>query len=225
MANGVLTVSDIMTRVRRTFGDEAAVQVEDGDIFRWINDACKEIVMQHENLLQASSNIDSVVGQSLYTPPADCFSVNTVLYRSDPNPLASYYTLRYMSMAQMDKYVDGWRGNDAGNGTPQLFTRADAGQFALWPAPDTAYTGGIKVVYARYAAEVTLVTDPIDLPPYYHPTVEHFCMMKAYELDEDWESADKRANIMQSTISFNNGREAWYGRETYPVITTGVDDL
>ena len=38
------TVSDIATDVKRTFGDEAGVQVNDTDIARWINSAQIEIV-------------------------------------------------------------------------------------------------------------------------------------------------------------------------------------
>lgn len=223
-SDGKLTVQDIVTRIQRSFGDEASVQVTNEDIYRWINDACREVVMQHENLLQTSGNLDSVVGQAAYTPPSNCFSINTVMYRASTDPLASYYALRFLNSAQMDTFADGWRGNAYGNGTPQVFTRSDDGKFTIFPPPDTAYTGGIKIVYARYPVDITGLADAIDLPAYYHSYVEHFCMMKAYEMDEDWESADRKAQLVQSTIDFNNNRDAWFGRETYPTITTGIGD-
>jgi hypothetical protein len=224
MPNGVYTVQDIIDRVRRSFGDESAVQIEQNDIIHWINDACREVVMQHENLLQTSGNIDSVAGQEFYTPPANCFTVNVVQFRQSNDPNASYYTLRYMSSAQLAQLADGWRGNDYGSGVPQIFTRADDGSFGIFPAPDVARTGAIKIIYARYAADVTGVNDPIDLPAYYHSYVDNFCMMKAYEMDEDWEAADRKAQLIQSTINFNNNRESWFGRETYPTITTKYED-
>lgn len=225
MPNGIYTVQDIMDRVRRQFGDESAVQVEINDLYHWINDACREAVMQHENLLQTSSNIDSVAGQELYTPPADCFTINMIQFRQTDDLSGSYYSLRFMSHAQLTQLADGWRGNAYGSGVPQIFTRADNGQFAIFPPPDVSRTGAIKVIYSRYAADVATLGDPIDLPPYYHSYVMDFCLMKAYEMDEDWEAADRKAQLIQSTLNFNNGREAWYGHETYPVITTNYGDI
>lgn len=218
MANGVLTVSDIITRVQRTFGDESAVQVTNEDIIRWINDACREAVMQHENLLQKTGYIDSVVGQREYSYPVDAISVNAVLFRDSTDLTASYYHLRYMSPTDMALHIDGWQGNAYGNGVPQIFTRSDAGKFAVFPPPQTAYVQGFKVIYARYAVDVVDTNSVIDLPAYYHPYVEHFCMMKAYEMDEDWDSADRKAQLIQSTLNFNVGREDWFGRQSFPTV-------
>ena len=39
-----MIVSDVMLRVRRTFGDEAAVQVTDDDLIRCVNYAQVEII-------------------------------------------------------------------------------------------------------------------------------------------------------------------------------------
>lgn len=224
MGTGKLTVSDILTRVQRTFGDESAVQVTEADVIRWINDACREAVMQHENLLQTSAFMDSVQGQREYLNPADAFTINSILYRDSNDVNASYYALRFLGQTEMTQLADGWQGNDFGTGVPQVFVRSDAGKFAVFPAPDTNRTNGIKVIYARYANDVATSADPIDLPPYYHSYVEHFCMMKAYEMDEDWESADRKAQLIQSTLDFNNNREGWFGRESYPVIATGYGD-
>jgi hypothetical protein len=224
-ANGKLTVQEIMDRVRRSFGDESAVQIETADIYRWINDACREAVMQHENLLQTSAKMDSVVGQYTYDLPADCFSVNAILYRDSSDVNASFYHLRYVSQPQLTQWADGWQGTDYGTGTPQLFARGDANTFLIWPPPDTARVNGLELIYGRYALEVATLVDAIDLPAYYHSYVEHFCMMKAYEMDEDWESADRKAQLIQSTLNFNNSRESWFGRETYPVITSPYEDM
>lgn len=224
MGDGILSVSDIVIRVQRSFGDESAVQVTTDDILRWINDACKEVVMQHENLLQTNGFMDSVVGQQAFDLPADCFSLNAVYYRDNTDESASYYALRFLARPELDQLADGWQGNDYGTGVPQVYSRGPNGELLLFPAPDTVYTNAIKLVYARYANKVVTTSDPIDLPPYYHSYVEHFCMMKAYEMDEDWESADHKAQLVQSTIDFNNGREQWFGRETYPTISTSWGD-
>lgn len=224
MANGKLSVSDVVTRVQRTFGDESAVQVTQADIIRWINDAQREVVMQHENLLQTSAALDSVVGQYEYPLPADCLTVNSVLFRNSTDANASFYTLRFMGPTEMTSLADGWRGTDYGTGVPQVFTRSDSGKFAIFPAPQTALVGAIKIIYARYAVDVVDTNSNIDLPAYYHSYVEHFCMMKAYEMDEDWDSADRKAQLIQSTIDFNNGRDGWFGHETYPSVVAYPQD-
>jgi hypothetical protein len=224
MANGIYSVQDIVTRVQRAFGDESAVQVTNDDIFRWINDACREVVMQHENLLQATGLIDCVAGQSEYNQPVDCFTVNSILFRQSDDVNGSYYSLRYLGPAQLTQMADGWQGNAYGTGVPQIFTRSSGGKFAIFPTPDVSRVGAIKVIYARYALDVTSLASNIDLPAYYHSYVDNFCMMKAYEMDEDWESADRKAQLIQSTINFNNGREMWFGRETYPTISVNYED-
>lgn len=49
-----MLVSEIATRVKRQFGDEAGAQIEDADILRWVNDAMIDIARTN-NLLQISA--------------------------------------------------------------------------------------------------------------------------------------------------------------------------
>lgn len=217
-----LTVSDIFTRVQRLFGDEAGVQVVEGDVIRWINDAQRECVMQHEGLLMKEDFEDTVAGTAEYSTPTDCFVLNHVSYKDSSS--GSYYPLRYLPLQAMNQYAGGWDGNDYSSGYPQVFTKDTNDKIILFPRPDKAITSGIKFTYSRYPIDLTDNADAIDLPHYYHSYVEHFCMMKAYEMDEDWESADKKAQLLQSTLDFNNNRESWFGRETYPSVTPMLED-
>ncbi len=73
-----MIVSDVITRVRRTFGDEAAVQVTDDDIIRWINDAQIEVIKHNEGALQKSDLLDLVANQSTYTMPTDLMILQTL---------------------------------------------------------------------------------------------------------------------------------------------------
>jgi hypothetical protein len=217
MGNGTMTVADIVIRVNRVFGDESAVQIQQADIIRWINDAQREAVMQHENLLPKEGTLDTVANTATYTLPADCFTLGAVYLRQSTS--SSYYMLRSFSRERMDSSIDGWQGPDYGTATPQVYTRGADGTITLFPTPDASVTGGLRLSYSKYAPDVVNTTDDISIPAYYYGYVEQYCLMKAYEMDEDWESADKKAAFIQSTIDFNNNRDAWFGRGTYPTIT------
>jgi hypothetical protein len=218
-----MTVTDIFVRVVRTFGDEAAVQVEFADVIRWINDAQREAVMQHEGLLTTDLLMSTVAGQAEYVIPDDIFALSSISFR--PTPSDSYYPLRWIPLSMLNEMADGWDGPAFGSGTPQVFTKDTGSTFTLIPTPSTTISNAMRILYSRYPNDVIDDTSTIDLPPYYHSYVEHFCMMKAYEKDEDWESADRKAQLIQSTLDFNNNRESWFGRETYPTITTRVEDM
>lgn len=216
------TVSDIFTRVQRTFGDEASVQVTEADVIRWINDAQREAVMQHEGLLMTEGFISTVAGTAEYTLPTNCFTLSVVAYKDNAD--ASYYPLRFLTVQAMNEYAGGWDGNDFSAGYPQVFTKDTNDKIILFPRPDNTVTNGIKLTYSRFPTDLTANTDSIDLPHYYHSYVEAFCMMKAYEMDEDWEAAQVKAQLLQSTLDFNNNRESWFGRETYPSVTPMLED-
>lgn len=216
------TVTDIFTRVQRSFGDESAVQVTEADVIRWINDAQREAVMQHEGLLFKESFLSAVAGTQEYALPSDLFTLTHVSYRDGDT--GRFFPLRYIAKSALNEYVPGWDG-DTSTGYPRFYTRDELNKIIFYPNPSTSWTNNIKLEYSRYPVDLVDANDAIDLPPYYHSYVEHFCMMKAYEMDEDWESVDKKAALVQSTLDFNNSREAWFGRETYPSVNPIAEDF
>lgn len=219
-----MNVDDIFTRVKRSFGDESAVQVTEADVLRWINDSQREAVMQHEGLLQTLSYIGTNDSVGEYTLPTDLFTLSHVYYRQNVSSTESYFTLRFMSLTEMSEYIDGWDGDQYSTGVPQIYTRVNEEMITVFPRPDHDDVNGIKVIYSRYPVDVDSTASPLDLPVYYHAYIEAFCMMKAYEMDEDWESSDKKAAFIQSTLDFNNNRESWFGHESYPAVTVLPED-
>lgn len=222
-----LTPAAILARVQRLFGDEAEIQVTTADVVMWINDAQRECIMQSENLLQTSGLLSSVANQRDYTLPTNLYTLQNVGYRTNTDAGSSYYPLRYLSPKAFSEYLPGFDGNDMGAGTPTFFTRGYVeGKLSLFPIPDFAYANGIQLVYSRYSSDIVDINGTIDLPEYYHQYVLEYCLMKAYEMDENWEASDRKAQYVQSTLDFNNNREAWFGREVYPsVVPTSEDYL
>lgn len=212
----MVSVSDVFTRVRRTFGDEAGVQVTQADLIRWINDAQREAVMQNEGLLQKVGYIASVAGTKEYTYPADLFVLHHLYYRESATN--AYYALKGLSLRDFSEYVDGWDGATF-QGIPVVYTQQEDGKVIVFPTPEASVANGIKLIYSRYATDVVDQNSLIDLPAYLHTFVINFCLMQAYEMDEDWESASQKATQIQGDLDFNNNRKFWFGRETYPTIS------
>lgn len=215
-----LTVGDIFTRVKDLFGDQDGVQITEAMVIRWINDAQREAVMQHEGLLTTEGFISTVLNQQDYTLPTDLFTLTHLYYKDDD----TYYMLRYMPVLAMNKYADGWDGEDYGTGYPVAYTRPIDGTISLFPIPDKSVTNGLKLEYSRYPTDVVDSTSALDLPQYYHSYIEDFVLMRAYELDENWEASDRKAAILQAKLDFNNNRESWFGRDTYPSVIPMTED-
>jgi chlorite dismutase len=133
-------VSDVVTRVRRTFGDEAAVQVQDADIIRWINDGQIEIVKNNDAALQKTAFINLVAGQASYTLPTDMLLLRSLRYKM--TGMLSFLSIRYKNMQEFDDSMDGWDGSTYTNSSPVYFTMYE-GKAILFPAPDQSVTSGL----------------------------------------------------------------------------------
>ena len=220
----VLTPSRIATRVQRQFGDESGVQMTNDDVVRWINDAQREAFSQHENLRQAVTQMNLTAGTDVYNMTTAMLTIQAIRVLQDASS-TSYYDLRYMSEAAFAELINGSSGSDYPQDIPVFYTRGDTSNtFRIWPIPETTISNGMEVVYSRNSTDIADLNGVLDLPEYYHQYVLEYCLMKAYEMDEDWEAADKKAAYVQSTLDFNNNREGWFGRKTYPVISPVDED-
>lgn len=211
-----MIVSDIITRVRRTFGDEAAVQVQDADIIRWINDAQVEIVKRNESALQETTTQDLVANQSTYTMPADLLLLRTLRYKY--TGMLSFSRIKYANMQQFDEIIDGWDGTAFGTGAPIYYTM-DKGSVILFPTPDQSATGGLKVLYNKKPTDVVTTGDSLSLPLIYHNVVVSYCMWQASLLDEDHDPAIMYQSTFMDDVRQLQNRENKEDVNTYPVIT------
>ena len=216
-----MNIANVIARIQRQFGDESGVQVTEADILRWINDAQNEAILQHNNLLMTSSTVATVVNQQAYNLPAGLLDVKAIRYTK--SPAVSSYPLEFLTTQELDEYIGDWIGTEY-LGEPEYFTRgANQTQFRVFPVPDHAL-GTFTLEYSRYANDVVDSSSVIDLPVYYHPYVIEFCLMKAFEMDEEWDAMDRKAAYVQSTLDANFGRDEQFGKGTYPVVTTTNED-
>lgn len=217
-----MIVSDVITRVRRTFGDEAAVQVQDADIIRWINDGQVEVIKNNDGALQKTGYINLVANQAQYTLPTDLMILRSLRYKY-PDML-SYTRIMYKNMQQFDESIDGWDGTTYSTGNPAFFTMYE-GLAILFPIPDTSVISGLKVLYNQKPADVTVIGDALALPLIYHNTIVKYCMWQASLLDEDHEPGLMYRNDFQTDLDTLKTRETIDPIDTYSTITVLFDDI
>jgi len=217
-----MNVQDVVTRVQRIFGDEAAVQVTNADIIRWINDSMIEIVKHNEAALQKTAFVNLVVGQSTYVLPTDLLILRSLRYKY--TSMLSFSALKYKSMQQFDESLDGWDGAAFTNAPPQFFTM-DEGKAILFPVPDQASINGLKVIYNQKPADVVALVDTLALPILYHNTIVNYCMWQASLLDEDHEPALMYKSGFTEDMARLKDRETTEAVATYSVITVLEGDM
>lgn len=211
-----MNVQDIITRVRRTFGDEAAVQVTDADVIRWINDGQIEVVKHNEGALQKTDFIDLVSGQAQYTLPTDLLLLRSLRYKFAD--MLSFSALRYKNMQAFDETLDGWDGSAYSAGSPQFFTMYE-GKAVLFPVPEYSVVDGLKVLYNQKPTDVVGLSDALALPLIYHNTIQKYCMWQASLLDEDHEPALMYRGDFNEDLMLVKTRETTDPVATYHTIT------
>jgi hypothetical protein len=213
---------DIVTRVRRVFGDEAAVQVTDADVIRWINDGQVEVVKHNDGALQKTGFVNLVNGQSQYTMPTDMLILRALRFK---NPdMLSYSALKYKNMQEFDDSIDGWDGSVYTAGTPIFFTVFE-NKAILFPTPNQSVTSGLKVLYNQQPTDVVSLSDPLALPVIYHNTIQKYCLWQASLLDEDYDPATLYRSDFQQDLNLLLTRETQEATATYSTITVLEDDL
>lgn len=211
-----MNVGEIKIRAKRSFGDEASVQLFDADIIRWINDAMREIAQQND-LLETLATTTLVTNQAEYTFPTDMLTLRAI--RVGNQKLSS------LSLQQADEYITNYE-NPAGysTGTPTHFW-VWANKFTLYPTPDASSPTDLKTYYTRIPVEVNVDADVPEIGTKYHNRILEYVLQQAYEMDEDWEASGNKG--AQFNAGLNNLKEAdsWTERSAYPTITVCEDDL
>lgn len=210
-----MNVLDVSNRVKRTFGDDAGVQVTDDDIIRWVNDAQLEIALQNEELLEAIGTANIVAGQADYTQPADMNKLRSLMYNN--------FRLRNLSFNEFNEYLDGFKSSPGyGNSTPEVFMVYN-GLFTLFPTPNASITSGLKIYYSKNPDLVATLGDSLTVPLRYHNTVVDFCLRRAYEMDENADMTAFKKGEFEQTIQKLKNQEKTTS-EYYPRITTLPED-
>jgi len=202
--------------VQVKFGDEAGVQITKDNIIRWINDAQRALAVNND-LLQRKATSATVVDQTAYALPSDILQARSVKWQG--------HTLHALSQAEADHYV---RDNetDVPTGTPTHYW-IWANSIYLYPAPSSAGSADLELYYIRQPVSITediatLDSTALDLPLTYHNAIVDYVLVQAYELDDNWNAADRKAaHFAQASTDLKNPADT---NEFYPFINSAWED-
>lgn len=202
------TYAQVLRAVRRTFGDEAGVQIEGDDILQWANDA-QQAINTKNKIFKAKATTSSVAGQSSYQfPDQRIQQVESLLFDGSP-----------ISPVEMPTAQNTIQANDPQNeesGTPSAWFEW-GGEFTLYPTPDAVKT--ITIYYTRYPTPLTGADNQLlDVPDKYYQAVVDYILWKCYELDEDWNGAQAKENQFRGALEEQAEEERESAHLLYPVI-------
>src|SRR4030095_196650 len=208
-------VQDIVTDTRRTFGDEASVQISDDDILRWINTAQREILISNR-ILKSIGTTDVVANQSEYS----LSNLNVVTIQS------IHYggrKLEWRSFQDAEEYIMTSDPLKMLSSDPLMWYEW-GGVINLYPVPQTSVTGGLKIYYIKEPTPA-VIDGALIVPDAYYENVLQFVLSKAYELDEDSENSQFKLGQFTDRLATLSEQENTPEIDTYPRITILAEDM
>lgn len=200
-------VSEVMTAVKRQFGDESGVQLENTDILRWINDA-QDVIVAKTKVLKAKSSITATPGQAAYTFPSDnIHQVESLHYNG--------YRIPNMAFPEAEEYIFAADPDQIALGNPALWYEW-AGTFTFWPAPGEDKI--IDLYYTQRPTPVTQTSDVLSVPDKYYQDVVRYVLQQAYEMDEDLGNAQAKGQQFEQSMGEFSEEDRSSQNMTYSTI-------
>lgn len=245
----MIPASSIADYVRRAFGDEASIQIQDSDLVNWINAAVREITA-HTELKKAIGTTALIEGQDTY----DLSSLKALKIHSI---YAFGIPLEYRSFQEAEEYLLASDPARLTKGQPQIWYPWGE-TITLWPTPDRGSEGGfgspggglgspggdgdsgrgggsgdsgrsgqdrLRVYYTARIDPIDDLTGRIDLPPEYHNRIIEYVMSQAYELDEDNENSGFKQVQFAEGMQQLSLTERVKNTQAYPMITIMEEDM
>lgn len=200
---------DVAMNVRRLFGDESGVQLEDGDLTRWINQGQYEIARQNK-ILKAKGSSTTMPGQASYVlslgkPILQIESIHVGETRLVPTEFTT-----------VDANYEEYPPNAEGD--PRIWYRWDD-EVTLWPTPKSAEPLSIFFTAAPAQHQVYDANRLLEIPDDYYLPLIDFCMAKAHEMDDNPQSQEVSIKQYADRMTSMNNEERGGQTLTFQTIT------
>lgn len=203
------TWGDVAANVRRSFGDESGVQLEDGDLLRWINQGQYEIARQNK-ILKSKGLTTTMPGQASYVlnlgqPILQIESVRFGEKRLVPTEFTTVD-------ANFEEYPSDAKGD------PQIWYRW-GDEVVLWPTPKTSEA--LRIYFTAAPTQETLFDEErlLVIPDDYFLPLVDFCMAKAHEMDDNPQSQELSIKMYADRMTSMNDESRGGQTLTYQTIT------
>lgn len=170
------SVQDVIKEVKRTFGDEAAVQITDSDIVRWVNMAQGEIVMRNAELGAAVVFVNSVANQIDYPVLANVpnlLTIQSIHFKGRP--------LKNLTFQEAESYL--MKGGDVVSGTPEIWY--ERGGVVSFHPPASDSEDQVVKIYFNKSPDTVTAQSLLGLSDNYYNSIVSFVLKRAYLLDEN----------------------------------------
>jgi hypothetical protein len=206
-------VQDVLTHVKRQFGDESGTQISDADIVRWINEGQLSIASE-SRFYKSTATSPSVAGQDTYPfSTAKIVAIDALQYNGVPVDYTSFSSFQ-------ENYAKYANTMDPNLTMPAVWYEY-AGDLVLFPAPRENNVT-IKIYYSAYPPVVSVVNDPLVIPDTMYDTLLAYCMEQAYKLDDDLSSSQVMREHRKEELADSRGRNV--SETSYPSITFTDED-
>ena len=93
----------------------------------------------------------------------------------------------------------------------------------MYPVPQTSYTAGLTIFYSASTDEITSIGNVLEVPDPYFNAVVSYCMWKAYEMDDNFSSAEVMQRQFYESVTKLANRTVSHDNR-YPTITLLPED-
>ena len=202
------TFATLSQNVKRIFGDEAGVQLNDVDIARWANDAQTEIVNSNK-AIKGKATLPTVAGTATYTFPAVKIQQIESLHYDNGR-------LENLPFAEAESWVISNDPAQTETGTPSFWYEWN-GEITVWPKPDAVKN--LTLYFTAYPDTLTGDTAQLlGLPDKFYNATTDYVLMQAYRMDEDQAAADSAEQRFRNALDAQMEDERQAQNMTYPII-------
>lgn len=202
------TFGDLTQDIKRTFGDEAGVQLTEADILRWANAAQTEIV-NNNKAIKTKATLPTAVGTASYTFPDVKIQQIEALHYDNTR-------LESVPFAEAERYIISNDPEQSEQGTPSFWYEW-GGELTLWPKPDAVKD--LTLYFTAYPVELTGDTAQIlSLPDKFYNAIVDYVLSKCYEMDEDGNASQMAEGRFRAAIENQLEDERQSSHMTYPTI-------
>lgn len=192
------TVQNVADSVKRQFGDESGVEVQDSDIIRWVNDAQYEIVTKNPEVNAGMVTVNVTSGQTLYpllTNVPDMLVIHSIHYKGE--------YLNNLSFLEAQQTII--RSEDTETGDPKFWYEY-AGNVNLWPKPTSSVTAGLTIFYSKAPTLITTLGQTLSVSDSYFKAVIDFCLTQAHEMDDNFQASNVKQQQFETALQVQANR-------------------